>query len=192
MRRRKNHMTGMSALFSIGLALVGCNKGEAPAGAAHEQPAEPHAAEGAPGAQHDHAPAAAAPGGEVPAVPDGANVSFAAPMPGATIEGPLKDGKVEVSVKMATSGIQVKPAGVVEAGSGHHHVLIDKQPLPLGQVVPADEHHLHFGGGQTETTMGLTPGNHTLVLQFADGIHRSYGPALSATISVTVAAAAAH
>ena len=52
--------------------------------------------------------------------------------------------------------------------------------------MPTDDTHIHFGKGQTETELKLAPGKHTLTMQFADGAHRSYGPDLSSTISVTV------
>jgi hypothetical protein len=156
----------------------------APAEAA-EAPAAPTEAAGDEHAAHAEAPAAA---GDMPAVPEGAAISFAAPADGATVEGPAKDGKVEVAVKMATEGIAVKPAGEVEVGSGHHHIIVDGAAIPTGQVVPKDDTHIHFGKGQTETTLALAPGKHTLTLQFADGIHRSYGEALSSSIEITVAA----
>ena len=54
------------------------------------------------------------------------------------------------------------------------------------EVIPADDKHLHFGKGQTETMVKLPPGKHTLMLQFADGAHKSYGPGMSAKIEVTV------
>jgi hypothetical protein len=123
---------------------------------------------------------------DMPAVPAGAKISFAAPADGATIEGRAEDGKVEVAVKMGADGIAVKPAGEIEAGSGHHHIIIDHPGVPRGQVVPKDASHVHFGKGQTETTLALAPGKHTLTLQFADGAHRSYGEALRASIEVTV------
>jgi hypothetical protein len=55
-----------------------------------------------------------------------------------------------------------------------------------GTVIPVDNTHLHFGKGQTEAVLTLSPGNHLLTLQFADGAHRSYGSPLSRSISVTV------
>jgi hypothetical protein len=96
-----------------------------------------------------------------------------------------------VQVKMSADNILVKPAGAVEAGSGHHHILIDAEPVAAGMPVPKDDQHLHFGKGQTEATVPLAPGEHVLSLQFADGIHRSYGSALSASIKVTAVAAGA-
>ncbi|MBN9095062.1 DUF4399 domain-containing protein, partial [Pandoraea pnomenusa] len=106
-------------------------------------------------------------------------VFFVAPADGAVVSNP-------VVVKFGVEGMTVKPAGEVVANTGHHHLIIDGDPIPAGQVVPADDSHLHFGKGQTETTVNLTPGDHTLTMQFADGAHRSYGPAMSQTIKVHV------
>ena len=92
----------------------------------------------------------------------------------------------EFTVKMGVEGMRVQPAGQLAAGSGHHHLIVDGKPIEAGKPVPTDATHLHFGKGQTETTLKLAPGNHTLTLQFADGLHQSYGPGLSATISVQV------
>src|SRR6185369_15108269 len=129
------------------------------------------------------APAApTAPPVALPDVPTGAKIAFLEPTDGAKIEGPLENGKVSVQVKMSADNILVKPAGAVEAGSGHHHILIDAEPVAAGMPVPKDDQHLHFGKGQTEATVPLAPGEHVLSLQFADGIHRSYGSALSASI----------
>ena len=91
-----------------------------------------------------------------------------------------------VKVKFGVDGMAVKPAGDMSAGSGHHHLIVDGKPVPRGEVVPTDDTHIHFGKGQTETELKLAPGKHTLTMQFADGAHRSYGPDLSSTISVTV------
>lgn len=106
-------------------------------------------------------------------------VSFVEPADGATVSSP-------VSVKMGVSGMTVQPAGKLVEGSGHHHLIIDGEPVAAGTPVPADAKHLHFGKGQTETSVELPPGKHTLTLQFADGLHQSYGPALSKTIEIDV------
>jgi hypothetical protein len=150
-----------------------------------EQQAAPAAATAVP--EHtDHPPAVAdAPIVELPAVPPEAKVTFVSPADGASIEGPLENGKLAVWVNMGVQGIALKPAGPVEAGSGHHHILIDAEAIAAGGVVPKDEQHLHFGKGQSEATLSLTPGPHKLSLQFADGIHRSYGPQLAASINIT-------
>jgi hypothetical protein len=108
-------------------------------------------------------------------------VSFDAPKDGATVKSP-------VAVKMKVEGMKIRPAGedANDTTSGHHHLLIDAGPAPEHQVIAADATHLHFGKGQTETEVKLPPGDHTLTLQFADGAHRSYGPAMSKTITVHV------
>ncbi len=107
------------------------------------------------------------------------SVSFVEPADGATVTSPFK-------VKFAVSGMAVKPAGDMTANTGHHHLLINAAPVKAGEVVPADETHIHFGKGQTETEVKLAPGTYTLSLQFANGLHQSYGPGMSASIKVTV------
>lgn len=101
----------------------------------------------------------------------------------------LEDGQevgTSVLVKMGVSGMEIEPAGEVNKGKGHHHIIIDDNWVKTGEVVPADKTHIHFGKGQTETTLELTPGEHTLTLQFANGLHQSYGEAWSKTITVNV------
>ena len=170
-------------LVSALVALAACNQKPAEDTAAPSEPA-PAAAAPVPVPSQPAAP----PVVELPAVPEGAKVSFVAPADGATVEGPLENGKISVHVQMGAENIAVKAAGEVEAGSGHHHILIDATPIAAGQPVPKDEQHLHFGKGQTEATIELTAGEHVLMLQFADGLHRSYGPALQASIKVTAVA----
>jgi hypothetical protein len=118
-------------------------------------------------------------GPEMPATPDNARVFFAN----------LEDGDVVTSpvyIEFGVEGIEVEPAGPINEGFGHHHILINETPAPYGEAVAADDTHIHFGGGQTSDTLDLPAGEHTLVLQFADGIHRSYGDQLTASIKVTV------
>ena len=102
----------------------------------------------------------------------------------------MKDGDVVKSpftVQMGVEGMEVKPLGTPKDGEGHHHLIINGTSVEKGKVVPADEKHLHFGKGQTETSVSLAPGDYTLTLQFANGVHESYGPALSNTIHIKVA-----
>lgn len=111
--------------------------------------------------------------------PVGAKVFFVAPQAGMQVPQQLK-------VVFGVEGMTIQPAGEIKAGTGHHHLIIDAPAIPLGEVVPKDAQHIHFGDGATETTVTLTPGEHTLTLQLADGIHRSYGPQMSSTIKVKV------
>jgi len=100
-----------------------------------------------------------------------------------------KDGAMvgqAVNVVMAAHGMQVHKAGDLIEGTGHHHIIIDGAFIAKGEVVPKDETHKHFGKGQTGTILHLTPGDHTLTLQLADGHHQSYGKSMSQTITVHV------
>ncbi|OEZ97344.1 DUF4399 domain-containing protein [Duganella sp. HH101] len=107
------------------------------------------------------------------------SVSFVEPADGATVTSPVK-------VKFAVTGMEVKPAGDMTANTGHHHLLINAAPVKAGVVVPADEHHIHFGKGQTETEVKLAPGTYVLSMQFANGLHQSYGPGMAKDIKITV------
>jgi hypothetical protein len=116
----------------------------------------------------------------LPAVPAGAKVYFKNLKDGETVKSPLK-------VEMGVDGMQLDTAGAIVAGTGHHHLLIDAgDSIPAGTVVPKDSTHLHFGKAQSSADVKLTPGKHVLTLQFADGIHRSYGAQMASTINVTV------
>jgi hypothetical protein len=107
------------------------------------------------------------------------SVSFIEPVDGAIVTSPFK-------VKFGVAGMEVKPAGEMAAKTGHHHLLINKESVKAGESVPADESHLHYGKGQTEADIKLAPGQYKLTMQFADGLHRSYGAPLSTSINVTV------
>ncbi len=107
------------------------------------------------------------------------SVSFIEPLDGATVGSPFK-------VKFAVSGMDIKPAGDMSANTGHHHLLINAGAVKSGEVVPADETHIHFGKGQTETEVKLPPGQYVLTMQFANGLHQSYGPGMSKEVRITV------
>lgn len=114
------------------------------------------------------------------AAPDGAKVYFIAPTDGAEVSNP-------VQVRFGLSGMGVAPAGVEKAKTGHHHLLIDTKLEDYSAPVPADDNHKHFGGGQTETTVELSPGQHTLQLILADHNHIPHQPPVeSEVITITV------
>ena len=89
-------------------------------------------------------------------------------------------------IHFGVHGMKVVPAGKMELGTGHHHLVIDGDSIAEGEIIPSDPTHLHFGKGQEETQLNLKPGKHKLTLQFADGAHKSYGPDMSQTIHVIV------
>jgi hypothetical protein len=116
----------------------------------------------------------------LPAVPAGAKVYFKNLKDGAKVTSPLK-------VEFGVDGLAVDTAGAVKPASGHFHLLVDAgDSVATGVVVPKDSTHIHYGKAQTEGTITLTPGKHTLAIQYADGIHRSYGSQLAAAITVDV------
>ncbi len=104
----------------------------------------------------------------------------------------IKDGakvKSPFLVQFGLSGMGVAPAGVEKPNTGHHHLLIDTKLTPeqMKMPLPADDHHKHFGGGQTEAMVTLPKGKHTLQLVFADWSHVPFSPpVMSKTITVTV------
>jgi hypothetical protein len=113
--------------------------------------------------------------------PDGANVYIVSPEDGATVKSP-------VTVIFGLEGLGVAPAGVDNEGTGHHHLIVDAPLPPMDQGIPADENHIHFGGGQTQTTVELEPGEHTLQLLVGDQNHIPHDPPImSEQITVTVA-----
>ena len=119
------------------------------------------------------APATAAP------LSAGSKVLFVSPKDGATLA-------PKFTVKFNVEGMKLAKAGDMKPGTGHHHLLVDAAAIPTGEVVPKDATHIHLGNMQTETELTLAPGKHTLTLQFADGAHMSYGPAMSQTITVNI------
>lgn len=131
-------------------------------------------------AGHDHeAMMEKAADSEPVAIPEGAKVFFVNLTDGQKVKSPVK-------IQFGVEGMEVEPAGALNAGKGHHHIIIDGAALERGTVVPADSLNIHYGQGQTETELVLPKGEHTLTMQFADGYHQSYGEQLSTTIKVIV------
>ena len=87
---------------------------------------------------------------------------------------------------MGVKGMKIHPAGELKAGTGHHHIIINKGFVNYGDIIPMDETHLHYGKGDTVANLSLPTGEHTLTLQFANGLHMSYGEQFSNTISIYV------
>jgi hypothetical protein len=109
-------------------------------------------------------------------------VYFITPRSGATVHNP-------VTVRFGLKGMGIAPAGVKFDNTGHHHLLVDTDlgDLKLDAPLPATDKILHFGKGQTETTLTLSKGKHTLEIVFADYLHNSFDPPLhSKKIAITV------
>ena len=113
--------------------------------------------------------------------PPGAEVYIISPKDGAIVHNP-------VLVQFGLKGMGIAPAGVKFDNTGHHHLLIDTDP-PSDQStpLPATDKNVHFGKGQTETTVTLSPGKHTLQLLLADANHIPHSPpVISKKITITV------
>ena len=125
--------------------------------------------------------------GDTPSTP-GAKVYFVNLKDGATVQGPVK-------IVFGLSGMGVAPAGIEKEGTGHHHLFINRPALGKGPDgkdefdanIPADDNHKHYGKGQTEATLELKPGQHTLQLVLGDQNHIPHNPAVvSEVITITV------
>lgn len=143
------------------------------------KPAEPVAADAPPPANATEGMAAyniGIPGKSTP------KVFFANIGDGATVTSP-------VFVEFGMVGMNVMAAGEVIEGTGHHHLLINKplSEIVVGEALPADETHIHFGDGSTSTTLELAPGSYTLQLLAANGEHVPNDPMVASNaITITV------
>jgi Domain of unknown function (DUF4399) len=102
----------------------------------------------------------------------------------------LRDGQYiepRTIVRFGLLNMGIAPAGVAKPNTGHHHLLVDTPAPPLDRPIPNDFNHLHFGAGQTEARITLSPGRHTLQLLFADENHVVHDPpVMSKPIRITV------
>jgi uncharacterized protein DUF4399 len=113
--------------------------------------------------------------------PAGAEAYIISPKDGATVKSP-------VTVVFGLKGMGIAPAGVKFENTGHHHLLIDTAvPSDLSAPLPTSDQVKHFGKGQTETSIELTPGKHTLQLVLGDEKHTPHNPPVeSKKITITV------
>src|SRR5262245_21987185 len=113
--------------------------------------------------------------------PAGAEVYIISPKDGATVKSP-------VTVVFGLKGMGDAPAGVKFENTGHHHLLIDTDvPKDLNAPLPTSDQVKHFGKGQTETSIELAPGKHTLQLVLGDQNHTPHNPPVeSKKITITV------
>lgn len=157
----------VAAAATIAL-LAGCSKAPEPAAEAATAEAQAASAE------------AAAPAFTRTPAPEGAAAYIVSPAEGATVTSPVK-------VVFGLAGMGVAPASVQFENTGHHHLLIDTDLADPSMPIPADEKHVHFGKGQTETSVTLAPGTHTLQLVLGDHVHIPFEPVIaSAKITITV------
>lgn len=113
--------------------------------------------------------------------PAGAEAYIISPKDGATVKSP-------VTIEFGLKGMGVAPAGVKFENTGHHHLLIDTDvPADANAPLPTSDNVRHFGKGQTEATIELKPGKHTLQLVLGDDKHTPHNPpVVSKKITITV------
>ncbi len=120
--------------------------------------------------------------------PENAAVYFIGIEDGDTVSSP-------VTVVFGLEGMGVAPAGTEKENTGHHHLLLNRPPIGEGEEgaeeleygLPADDNHIHFGGGQTQTTLDLPAGTHTMQLVLGDLNHIPHSPPVaSEVITITV------
>jgi len=163
----------LSALFLAASTLAACSK---PADSA--PPTTPPAA----AATVAPATAAAVPDAVLPRskAAEGAKEYFIGIKDGDTVTSPFK-------IAFGVDGMKVVPAGTIEPGTGHHHLIIDSDLPPQDVPLPMNDHVRHFGKGQLDTELTLPAGTHTLQLEFADATHLPFDPPLvSDKITITV------
>jgi len=169
------HLIKSTTTLVLILGLWGCNQQSAEEPSAQQQSAGEQSA-------------SAADAGSAPATsplprtasPAAARVFFISPVDGDTVSNP-------VAVEFGIEGMNVVRAGVKEAHSGHHHLIIDAGLPDTSLPIPADDYYIHFGDASTSTALTLDPGTHTLQLLLGDHLHIPHDPpVISARITVTV------
>jgi hypothetical protein len=118
------------------------------------------------------------------AVAGPATVRIVSPADGSEVVGP------DVHIVFEVTGLQIAPAGTMDAGSGHHHIFLDTEVTPVGQPVPMETPGIvHLGQAQTEHHLsGVAPGEHRIISVIADGAHIPLNPLVVDTVVFTVTA----
>lgn len=114
--------------------------------------------------------------------PEDARAYIVSPSDGETVSNP-------VTIRFGLEGMGVAPAGTEVGNTGHHHLIInvDQAGYDFSQPVPADDQHMHFGGGQTEVTKDLPAGTHDVWILLGDAFHVPHDPpVMSEPITITV------
>ena len=117
-------------------------------------------------------------GGETPSVP-GARVYFINIKDGQTLKSPFL---IQFGL---TSEMGIAPALADWPDTGHHHLVIDSTITNMNKSI--SNKHIHLHKGQTEITLKLPTGKHTIQLFFADYSHIPHDPpVMSEIITVNV------
>lgn len=89
-----------------------------------------------------------------------------APAPGTQVSG---DG---ATLDLAAEGVRIVAAnGDLSGETAHYHVFVDRQPVPVGEVIPKEPGILHSADARVVVS-GLSPGEHRFAVVLGDGVHR--------------------
>ena len=124
------------------------------------------------------APEAESDGG---AVMEAASVQIVEPADGATVGS-------SVLIVLEVAGLTIAPAGTMDPGTGHHHLVVDTDIPAPGAPIPSTEGvHIHMGQAQTEYEItGLAAGEHTVIAVVGDGAHMPLMPTVADTVRFVV------
>ena len=101
-------------------------------------------------------------------------------------EGPFEEGS-SVMVTLEVSGLTIASAGTTDPGTGHHHLMIDRD-LPVGGLlIPSFPGQVHLGQGQLEYEIeGLDAGEHVVIAVVGDGTHIPLDPWVVDTVRFVI------
>jgi hypothetical protein len=117
-------------------------------------------------------------GGETPSVP-GTKVYFINLIEGQKIKSPYL---VQLGL---TSEMGIAPALADWPDTGHHHLVIDSTITNMNKSISNKNVHLHKG--QSEISLKLPAGKHTIQLFFGDYSHIPHDPpVMSEVLNITV------
>ena len=101
-------------------------------------------------------------------------------------EGPFEEGS-SVMVTLEVSGLTIASAGTTDPGTGHHHLMVDRD-LPVGGLlIPSFPGQVHLGQGQVEYEIeGLDAGEHRVIAVVGDGTHIPLDPWVVDTVRFVI------
>lgn len=107
-----------------------------------------------------------------------------------TIVTPMEGGQIAgstVTVQLS-SNVDLRPAGDMTGGTGHHHLYLDADLTNPTEPVPTVPGSIiHMGDASSVFTFeGVEPGEHRLIAVVADGAHFPLQPWVVDTVTFTV------
>jgi hypothetical protein len=104
------------------------------------------------------------------------------PRPGAAIDGNV------VTIEPDVSGIEIAPADPADTSgtTGHYHVFVDRDPVPVGEAIPVGEPDILHTASDPIVLAGLSVGEHRLIVTVGDNSHVRISEELTAEVTVEV------